>query len=206
MKKLKIYLAITLLITINSGFTMKKAKSIEQENPNIQVATFAGGCFWCMQSPYDELPGVISTTVGYTGGHIENPTYEQVCADTTGHAEAVQIVFDSTKTTYSELLEVFWRNINPTTVNQQFSDYGTQYRTAIFYHDETQKKLALQSKEALEASGKFDAPIVTEIVPASVFYPAEENHQEYYKKNPLHYNMYKTGSGRAGFLKRMWKK
>ena len=206
MKKLKIYLAITLLITINSGFTMKKAKSIEQENPNIQVATFAGGCFWCMQSPYDELPGVISTTVGYTGGHVENPTYEQVCADTTGHAEAVQIVFDSTKTTYSELLEVFWRNINPTTVNQQFSDYGTQYRTAIFYHDETQKKLALQSKEALEASGKFDAPIVTEIVPASVFYPAEENHQMYYKKNPLHYNLYKTGSGRAGFLKRMWKK
>lgn len=169
-----------------------------------ETATFAGGCFWCMQPPYDELPGVISTTVGYTGGHVPHPTYEEVCTGETGHVEAVQIVFDPTKTSYQELLNVFWRNIDPTNPLGQFSDYGSQYRTAIFYHNEEQKRLAEQSKRALEASGKFDKPIVTQILPAGEFYPAEEYHQEFYRKNPLRYYNYKVGSGRAGFIKKVW--
>ena len=184
--------------------TDKSDRPIDLNNPNYQKATFAGGCFWCMQPPYDDLNGVISTTVGYTGGEKPNPTYEEVCTGRTGHAEAVQIVFDSTKLSYEDLLQVFWHNINPTDPYGQFADKGSQYRTVIFYHDEKQKELAEKSKKELEASGKFDDPIVTEIVPISVFYPAEEYHQEFYKNNPLHYNSYKMGSGRAGFLKKKW--
>ena len=182
----------------------KSDQSKDLDNPNYKKATFAGGCFWCMEPPYDDLNGVISTTVGYTGGEKPNPTYEEVCTGRTGHAEAVQIVFDSTKVGYEDLLEVFWRNINPTDPYGQFVDKGSQYRTSIFYHDEKQKELAEKSKKELEASGKFDSPIVTEIVPASVFYPAEDYHQEFYKNNPLRYNSYKVGSGRADFLKKTW--
>ncbi len=181
-----------------------KSQSKDINNPNYQEAIFAGGCFWCMEPPYDDLPGVISTTVGYTGGNVPNPSYEEVSSGTTGHAEAVKIVFDSTKISYPELLKVFWRNIDPTNPLGQFADYGSQYRTAIFYLNEKQKEQALQSRKELEASGMFDKPIVTEIVPASTFYPAEEYHQEFYKKNPLRYNSYKVGSGRAGFLKDKW--
>jgi methionine-S-sulfoxide reductase len=183
-----------------------KSQKMDENNPNYQTAIFAGGCFWCMQPPYDDLPGVVSTTVGYTGGHVSNPTYEQVSTGTTGHAEAVKIVFDSTKTSYSDLLKVFWHNIDPTNPLGQFADYGSQYRTAIFYLNEKQKELVLKSKKDLEASGMFDKPIVTEIEPASTFYPAEDYHQEFYKKNPLRYNSYKIGSGRAGFLKDKWGK
>ena len=168
------------------------------------TATFAGGCFWCLQPAFDETSGVISTTVGYTGGAAANPTYEQVCSGTTGHAEAIQVIYDPSKVTYEQLVDVFWRHINPTTLNGQFADKGTQYRTAIFYHDQEQQRLADVSKERLAKSGKFDKPIVTEIVPASTFYPAEEYHQHYYKKNALHYNLYKIGSGREGYLKKMW--
>ena len=181
-----------------------KSQSKDINNPNYQEAIFAGGCFWCMEPPYDDLPGVISTTVGYTGGNVPNPSYEEVSSGTTGHAEAVKIVFNSTKISYPELLKVFWRNIDPTNPLGQFADYGSQYRTAIFYLNEKQKKQALQSRKELEASGMFDKPIVTEIVTASTFYPAEEYHQEFYKKNPLRYNGYKVGSGRAGFLKDKW--
>lgn len=173
-------------------------------NPNCQIATFAGGCFWCMQPPYDDLPGVISTTVGYTGGTKVNPTYEEVSSGTTGHAEAVQIVFDSTKISYARLLQVFWKNIDPTNANGQFADWGSQYRTAIFYHNEKQKEEAVHSKQELSASAKFDKPIVTEILPAGIFYPAEEYHQQFYKHHPLRYNGYKIGSGRTGFLKEKW--
>ena len=193
-----------IIIGCNMSKTDKSDRPIDLNNPNYQKATFAGGCFWCMQPPYDDLNGVISTTVGYTGGEKPNPTYEEVCTGRTGHAEAVQIVFDSTKLSYEDLLQVFWHNINPTDPYGQFADKGSQYRTAIFYHDEKQKELAEKSKKELEASGKFDDPIVTEIVPFSVFYPAEEYHQEFYKNNPLHYNSYKMGSGRAGFLKKKW--
>ena len=170
------------------------------------VAIFAGGCFWCMQPSFDETPGVISTTVGYTGGSVANPTYEQVSSGKTGHAEAIEVIFDPSKITYEQLVEIFWHNVNPTTPNQQFADKGTQYRSAIFYHSEVQKKLAEVSKERLGKSGKFDKPIVTEIAAVSAFYPAEEYHQHYYKKNAVHYNLYKIGSGRADFLKKVWGK
>lgn len=159
-----------------------------------------------MQPPFDALKerGVIATRVGYAGGTVPNPTYEQVASGATGHTEAVEVVFDPTRIAYTELLDVFWRNIDPTQADGQFADRGSQYRTAIFYHDEEQRRLAIESKEALARSGKFDRPIVTEIVPASAFYPAEEYHQDYSKKNVLHYQMYKVGSGRAGYLKATW--
>ena len=156
-----------------------------------EKATFAGGCFWCMEPPFDELPGVISTTSGYTGGRTKNPTYEEVSAGGTGHAEAVEVVYDPTKITYARLLDVFWKNIDPITPNRQFCDIGTQYRSAIYYHNEEQKRLAEASKKALESSGRFQQPIVTEIVAASPFYRAEEYHQDYYKKNPIRFNFYK---------------
>ena len=211
MKKINFILIYSLIANLiifgcNMGQTEKEQtmenKSVKSEN--IQTAIFAGGCFWCMEPPYDELPGIISTVVGYTGGEVKNPTYEEVSSGTTGHAEAVKIEFDSTKISYSELLRVFWRNIDPTNPFGQFADRGSQYRTAIFYMDEKQKQAALQSKKELEESGKFKDPIVTQIVKAEVFYAAEEYHQEYYKKNSFHYNSYKVGSGRAGYLKKTW--
>ena len=169
-----------------------------------ETATFAGGCFWCMQPPFDALPGVVSTTVGYTGGTTDNPTYEEVCSGTTGHAESIQVVFNPAVVGYEKILDVFWRQINPTTPNRQFADAGTQYRTAIFYHSDAQKQLAERAKAALGQSGKFKEPIVTEIVPATKFYPAEEYHQQYYKKSPIQYKLYRIGSGRDGYLKRVW--
>ncbi|MBD3317981.1 MAG: peptide-methionine (S)-S-oxide reductase MsrA [Chitinivibrionales bacterium] len=173
------------------------------EKPStIEIATFAGGCFWCMQPPFDNVPGVIETKVGYTGGEKKNPSYEQVCTGKTGHAEAVEVHFDPEVVDYRKLLEVFWRNIDPTTENRQFADRGSQYRTAIFYHNDNQKRLAEQSKRALAESGMFDAPIVTEIVSAGPFYEAEEYHQNYYQKQPGRYKSYKIGSGRAGFLEK----
>lgn len=171
---------------------------------HLKKATFAGGCFWCMESPYDKLEGVASVTSGYIGGKTKNPTYERVSGGKTGHAEAVEIVYDPAKISYEKLLDVFWRNIDPTAKNRQFADVGTQYRTAVFYHDKEQKRLAQASKEALGASGRFSSPLVTEITPASVFYPAEEYHQCYYQKNPEHYKRYRIGSGRAGFLQKIW--
>ena len=169
-------------------------------------ATFAGGCFWCMEPPFKALPGVRSVTVGYTGGQTPNPTYEEVCSGTTGHAEAAQIEYDPEKISFEKLLDVFWRNIDPTAVNAQFADHGTQYRTAIFYHDEDQRRLAQIAKETLAKSGKFIRPVATEITAASTFYPAEDYHQDYYRKCPLRYNAYKTGSGRESFIKKTWGK
>ena len=169
-----------------------------------EVATFAGGCFWCMQPPFDALPGVLSTTVGYTGGTTLNPTYPEVCSGATGHAESVQVIYDPSRIGYEKLLEVFWRQINPTTPNRQFADVGTQYRTAIFYHNEEQKRLAERSKTILQQSGRFKEPIVTDIVPAVTFYPAEEYHQQYYKKSALHYKLYRFGSGRDRYVKQVW--
>jgi len=170
----------------------------------MKKATFAGGCFWCMEPPFHYLKGVTSTMPGYTGGKKENPTYDEVSSGQTGHAEAVEITFDESQVSYDQLLEIFWMNIDPTTKNQQFADHGSQYRTAIFYHDDKQKEAALASKEKLEKSGKFKQPIVTEIVPVSTFYPAEDYHRDYAKKNPMQYKMYKMGSGREGFIKRTW--
>lgn len=171
-----------------------------------KLATFAGGCFWCMVSPFDEQPGIKEVISGYTGGHTENPTYEEVCSDTTGHYEAVQIVYDPAIFPYKRLLELFWQQIDPTDAGGQFNDRGSSYRTAIFYHDEEQKELAEASKAELAASGRFQKPIVTEIMPAGPFYRAEEKHQHYYKKNSFHYNLYKEGSGRAKFIRESWKR
>lgn len=168
-------------------------------------ATFAGGCFWCMEPPYDKLDGVISTTSGYTGGHKDNPTYKEVSAGSTGHAEAVEIVYDPGKISYAELLDVFWHNIDPTVKDQQFCDHGNQYRTAIFYHDEEQKRLAEESKQALIESKRF-TNVFTEIVPAATFYVAEDYHQDYYKKNPLRYKYYRYGCGRDKRLEELWGK
>lgn len=170
-----------------------------------QVATFAGGCFWCMVKPFDEQPGIKSVISGYTGGTVENPTYQQVCTDTTGHYEAVQITYDPEIFPYEKLLELFWQQIDPTDQGGQFHDRGQSYQTAIFYQDETQKRLADESKQALQESGRFSKPIVTPILPAQTFYPAEEYHQQYYKKNRAHYQAYQVGSGRAGFIQQHWR-
>lgn len=167
-------------------------------------ATFAGGCFWCMEPPFKMLDGVTSVVSGYTAGHVPNPSYEQVCTGTTGHTEAVQVEFDPAVISYPALLDVLWKNIDPTALNRQFADRGTQYRTGIYFHDAEQERQALESKAQLEKSGKFDRPIVTEILPAGPFYPAEDYHQEYYKKNAGHYKAYRQGSGREDYLKRTW--
>lgn len=175
----------------------------EAEGGSLSKATFAGGCFWCMQHVFEGLKGVVSTTVGYTGGHKEGPTYQEVCAGGTGHAEAIEILYDPKQVTYTELLHVFWRNIDPTVKDRQFCDYGSQYRTAIYYHDEGQRMLAERSRQELIDSGRFPY-VLTEIVPASKFFPAEEYHQEYYKKNPIRYKLYRMGCGRDGRLKELW--
>ncbi len=172
--------------------------------PGHAVATFAGGCFWCMEPPYDKLPGVTATISGYMGGRTANPTYEQVSSGASGHAEVVQVVYDPAKVSYEKLLEVFWVNIDPTTKDRQFCDGGSQYRTAIFYHDEAQRKAAEASKAALEKSKPFKEPIVTQLAMAGAFTPAEDYHQDYYAKNPVKYNLYRTGCGRDARLKQLW--
>ena len=170
----------------------------------LEKATFAGGCFWCMEPPFDKLDGVVSTTSGYTGGDTKNPTYAQVSAGVTGHTEAVEVLYDPSVISYAELLEVFWRNIDPVTPNRQFCDGGSQYRTAIFYHDTEQERLTRESKARLEESRRFTSPIVTEISAASAFYPAEEYHQDYYTKNPLRYKFYRYSCGRDKRLEQLW--
>ncbi|MDE3119824.1 MAG: peptide-methionine (S)-S-oxide reductase MsrA, partial [Nitrospirota bacterium] len=167
-------------------------------------ATFAGGCFWCVEEAFQDIDGVVSATSGYTGGQKANPTYEEVSAGGTGHAESVEIVYDPAKVGYGQLLEVFWRNIDPTTPDQQFCDHGSQYRSAIFYHNEEQKRLAEESKKKVEATKPFREPVVTQIVPASTFYAAEEYHQDFYKKNPIRYKFYKHNCGRAKRLAQLW--
>ena len=172
----------------------------------LEKATFAGGCFWCMEPPFDRLEGVISTTSGYTGGMEQNPTYKEVSAGRTGHTEAVQILYDPKKISYRKLLDVFWMQINPTTPDRQFVDVGSQYRPGIFYHDEEQRQLAEESKKEIASSGRFDGPIVVEITEAADFWPAEEYHQDYYMKNPKRYKFYRFGSGRDRYLEKIWGK
>jgi peptide-methionine (S)-S-oxide reductase len=169
-----------------------------------RVATFAGGCFWCMEPPYDKLDGVISTTSGYMGGTVKNPSYEQVSAGLTGHTEVVQVRYDPSKVSYDKLLEVFWKNIDPTVKDRQFCDIGSQYRTAIFVHDDEQKRLAEKSLALLAMTKPFKDSIVTPVVVAGDFWPAEDYHQDYYEKNPVRYNYYRTGCGRDARLKALW--
>lgn len=171
---------------------------------NLQKATFAGGCFWCVESDFEKHDGIVAAISGYAGGHTDNPTYQEVSAGGTGHTEAVQVIYDPGKVTYNELLGIFWRHVDPTDAGGQFVDRGSQYRTAIFYHDDEQKRLAEASKQEIEASGRFDKSIVTEIVKLDKFYEAEDYHQDYYKKSAMHYNRYRHGSGRDQFLKKVW--
>lgn len=174
------------------------------ENARHACATFAGGCFWCTEKALAHRDGVISVTSGYTGGHTPSPTYEEVCGGETGHAEAVRVVFDPGAISYKTLLGIFWRTIDPTDANGQFADRGDQYRTVIYYHTPEQKKAAEASKAKLVSSGRFDRPVVTAIEPAGKFFPAEEYHREFYKKNPIRYRSYAEGSGRAARLARLW--
>jgi len=187
----------------NTENTEKETK-IMADNKNYKTATLAGGCFWCMEPPFEKLEGVVKVTSGYSGGEEVNPTYDEVASGRTGHAESVEIVYDPEKISYEKILEVFWMNIDPTQADGQFADRGMQYRTAIFYHDDEQKAIAEESKKKLGESGKFDKPIVTSIEPFKSFYIAENYHQDYYKKNPIHYKMYRKGSGREGFIKSTW--
>lgn len=168
------------------------------------IATFAGGCFWCMEPPFDKLDGVLSTTSGYTDGHRKNPTYQEVSAGGTGHTEAVQIEYDPTKISYAQLLEVFWKNIDPTTLDSQFCDHGSQYRSGIYYHNEAQRAAAEASLKALQQNKPFEADIVTELDAASTFYPAEDYHQDYYLKNPIRYKYYRYRCGRDQRLEQLW--
>ncbi|GFN33128.1 peptide-methionine (S)-S-oxide reductase MsrA [Paenibacillus xylaniclasticus] len=173
--------------------------------PRTELATFAGGCFWCMVKPFEEMPGIIRVVSGYTGGTTVNPTYEEVCRGGTGHTEAVQITFDPQQFPYEKLLDIYWRQIDPTDAGGQFHDRGDSYRPAIFYHSEQQRELAEASKRELAESGRFDRPIVVSIEPAAPFYEAEDYHQDYHKKQPLRYRMYRKGSGRDAFIAEHWK-
>ena len=182
------------------------SETATSKKDGFEMATFAGGCFWCMEEAFDQVDGVISTTSGYIGGHKKNPTYEQVSSGRTGHAEAIEIQYDPKKVDYAKLLSVFWRNVDPTTPNRQFCDVGSQYRSAIFFHDESQERIALESLTEIERSKPFTKPIVTLINPASAFYKAEAYHQDFYQKSPLRYKLYKYRCGRVKRLKTLWGK
>jgi len=193
MKKVALIAALLIVTAFAQAYAQTRA-----------VAIFAGGCFWCMEPPFDKVDGVVATTSGYTGGLKANPTYEQVSAGLTGHYEALQVDYDPTRVSYEKLLEVFWRNIDPLDASGQFCDKGSQYRAAIFVADDQQRALAEASKAALEKSGKLPGRIVTEILPAGVFYPAEAYHQDYYRKNPTAYSYYRWSCGRDRRLERLW--
>ena len=180
------------------------AGGVHVEQPGERLATFAGGCFWCMELPFEDLPGVTAVISGYTDGEVEFPTYKAVCSGSTGHAEAIEVHYDPRVIGYASLLDVFWRQIDPTDGGGQFVDRGNQYRSGIFYHDAEQQRVALESKQALADSGRFDAPIVTEIKAVTTFYPAEEYHQDYHDKNPTNYKRYRSGSGRDRFIDGVW--
>jgi len=215
-KALLIFLILSLLLGGSNckgsqGEQMSTVEKMGEKETHVTMmeggeekATFAGGCFWCMESPFEKLEGVKEVISGYTGGHKEDPTYKEVSTGGTGHVEAVQIIYDPSKITYSELLNVFWKQVDPTDSSGQFVDRSQPYRTAIFYHNEEQKHLAEKSKEELDKSGRYDRPIVTQIVKASKFYRAEEYHQDYYKKNPIRYKYYRYNSGRDLYLKNIW--
>jgi peptide methionine sulfoxide reductase msrA/msrB len=185
---------------------MKMEMEMAKEGMSLRKATFAGGCFWCTEADFEKLHGVVKVISGYTGGNKENPAYEEVSSGTTGHVEAVQVYYDPSKITYEELLDYFWKHVDPTDGSGQFVDRGAQYRSVIFYHDEDQKRSAEKSKEALSKSGKFNKPIVTEILKFTRFYEAEDYHQDYYKTHSLKYKFYRFGSGRDQFLEKTWGK
>jgi len=201
----RLLLALTFVLAslfASLGLASAQMAPLPQAKPGQAVATFAGGCFWCVESDFDHVPGVISTTSGYTGGTVKNPTYHQVSAGGTGHAESVEVIYDPKKVSYAQLLTYFWRHVDPTVKDRQFCDVGNQYRTAIFVHGAEQKKLAEASKKKVEAELK--TPIYTEIVDAGTFYPAEVYHQDYYEKNPTKYKFYRWNCGRDQRVKQIW--
>ena len=209
--KITAFAIVSLLAILISGYqvlsmdhTSKTKPTAEMQAPNTRVAVFAGGCFWCTESDFEKVDGVVEAVSGYTGGHVDNPTYKQVSAGGSGHVEAVKVIYNPAKIDYDGLLDVFWRSIDPTDAGGQFVDRGQQYRSAIFYIDTSQQRLAETSKAKVAASGIFDRPIVTEILPLDTFFEAEAYHQDYYKKNPLRYKWYRSGSGRDRFLKAVW--
>ena len=202
-----LYIAMIALVLVLLGYhqvTGKMEKTMHDEPQNTKEAYFAGGCFWCTEADFEKVDGVIEAISGYTGGHVANPTYEQVSEGGTGHVEAVKVIYDPTKVSYEQLLQYFWMHIDPTDAGGQFVDRGPQYRSVIFYSDEQEHRLAEASKKKLAESGRFDKPIVTEILPLGPFYPAEEYHQDYYKKNPIRYRYYRYRSGRDQYLKKVW--
>jgi len=205
-----LYVTIIVLSLVLFGYHQVRSMDGNKENPmndnpqNTRTAVFAGGCFWCTESDFEKIEGVTEAISGYTGGQVANPTYQQVSNGGTGHIEAVQVIYDPAKVSYEMLLEVFWRHVDPTDAGGQFVDRGSQYRSVIFYADDQERQLAEASKKSLEASGRFDKPIATEILPLGLFYPAEDYHQDYYKKNPIRYHWYRSRSGRDQFLKEAW--
>lgn len=204
---INVLIFMTIFLGVQNSWNYESAarnNMMNDQGKNLEEATFAGGCFWCVESDLEEIDGVVEVISGYTGGHKEDPTYEEVSSGGTGHVEAVKVVYDPIKVTYKKLLDIFWMHVDPTDPGGQFVDRGPQYRTAIFYHNEEQKRLAEKSKEELNESGRFDKPIVTEIVKSSKFYKAEDHHQDYHKENPIRYKDYRYRSGRDQFLKKVW--
>lgn len=211
MKTIVIFASVALMLVVvwSLGFSeeskVERAKKSDASAERLSKAVFAGGCFWCVEADFEKLEGVVEVISGYTGGQGENPTYEQVSSGATGHMESIQVIYDPDRVSYKELLDYFWKHVDPTDAGGQFVDRGAQYRSAVFYETDEQKRLAEESKRELEKSGRFDKPIVTEILRASTFYPAEEYHQEYWKKNPVRYKYYRYGSGRDQFLAKIEK-
>ena len=208
---MKLYYLLLLIAPIalsmcSRGKSSEENTAKEAEKQGLRVATFAGGCFWCMEQPFEDIDGVEDVIAGYTGGRTENPTYEEVCSGSTGHVEAIQVHYNPAKVSYTTLLDIFWRQIDPTDAGGQFADRGNQYRPVIFYHSEEQKDQAEASKNQLAMSGRFDKPIVTDIKAYTKFYPAEDYHQNYYKKCPIRYGLYKKGSGRETYINDIWEK
>ncbi len=202
--KVLVFLVASLVSSIGLSAVVVSLDGPSKSKPGIETAVFAGGCFWCTESDFDKVKGVVSTTSGYIGGSVRNPTYEQVSAGVTGHTEAVEVKFDTKTISYAQLLKYFWLSIDPLTPNRQFCDSGSQYRSGIFYTSENQKKQALASKKSLDDSKIFKQPIVTEITAATTFYPAEDYHQDYHTKNPIRYSYYRNGCGRDDRLKQLW--
>ncbi len=201
---MKGFLVFALLVGVAGAFSTDLGRGQDSPSQTNKTAIFAGGCFWCIQPAFDKAKGVLKTVVGYSGGMEPNPTYELVSSEKTGYREAIEITYDSARISYDQLLDIYWRQINPTQADGQFTDIGPSYRAAIFYGNDDEKKVAEASKDKLARSGKFDKPIVTEILPAMKFYPAEAYHQKYYQQNPEHFEAFEKGSGRVSFQKQTW--
>jgi methionine-S-sulfoxide reductase len=201
---MKRIIVFALLCSVVIALSAAPGRGQNSSPPATKIAIFAGGCFWCIQPAFDKAKGVVKTVVGYSGGTEPNPTYELVSSEKTGYRESIEITYDPAKISFDQLLDIYWRQIDPTQANGQFTDIGPSYRAAIFYGTDEEKKVAEASKEKLAHSGKFKKPIVTEILPAMKFYPAEANHQKYYQKNPEHFEAFEKGSGRISFEKKTW--